>query len=483
MSLAIKIKHSGKVYDINVDLESTGIKLKEEIFKLTNVPTDRQKILVRGGPLKDDAILSSLSLRENQVIMMLGTPLSEVITNDENDYKIIDDSNNDNEIINSNLIGLPSGLTNLGNTCYLNSSIQLLNTIEELKDDVKKNNDKNNALVNNMKELFNKLDNSKGEKITPLNFLSSVRDAFPQFQERSREGFYKQQDAEESYSQILRVLIEKFPDLEKYFKIEMKSETKCLESNDAEDVKYDIEDSMKLNCHINGQINFLIDGLKNGLKEKIEKNNERLGRNAQYEINRKITELPKYLTINFVRFYWKRESGKKAKIMRKVQFPFELDLMELIDESKREKLIQSREEIYKVEKEIEEEFRTLKKIKLGEGLTTREQYNKQIEDMKKIEIKSKEKFEELKKKIGGYKEGSNLSSLYELIGVIAHQGASADSGHYQAFIKDEKDLSGDRWYKFNDDIVTIVDKEKIRSLSGGSEGDSALVLLYKGVGM
>ena len=146
MSLAIKIKHSGKVYDINVDLESTGIKLKEEIFKLTNVPTDRQKILVRGGPLKDDAILSSLSLRENQVIMMLGTPLSEVITKDENDDKIID---NDNEIINTNLIGLPSGLTNLGNTCYLNSSIQLLNTIEELKDDVKKNNDKNNALVNN----------------------------------------------------------------------------------------------------------------------------------------------------------------------------------------------------------------------------------------------------------------------------------------------------------------------------------------------
>ena len=80
MSLAIKIKHSGKVYDITVDPSLNGLSLKEQVATLTNVPTDRQKILVRGGPLKDDVKLNDVGLKAGQTVMVLGTPLEKVIT-------------------------------------------------------------------------------------------------------------------------------------------------------------------------------------------------------------------------------------------------------------------------------------------------------------------------------------------------------------------------------------------------------------------
>ena len=79
-------------------------------------------------------------------------------------------------------------------------------------------------------------------------------------------------------------------------------------------------------------------------------------------------------------------------------------------------------------------------------------------------------------------EGANKSGLYELRGVITHQGASADSGHYTSYVKktarmvdDPKAPGGKRkeedgkWWWFNDDKVSEVDAEKIETLSGGGK--------------
>ena len=74
--------------------------------------------------------------------------------------------------------------------------------------------------------------------------------------------------------------------------------------------------------------------------------------------------------------------------------------------------------------------------------------------------------------------GGNQTGLYELRGVITHQGASADSGHYTSFVKKAgrkdpatgklKEEDG-KWWWFNDDKVSEVDVDRIESLSGGGK--------------
>lgn len=69
--------------------------------------------------------------------------------------------------------------------------------------------------------------------------------------------------------------------------------------------------------------------------------------------------------------------------------------------------------------------------------------------------------------------------LYEFRSVITHQGASADSRHYTAFVK-KSDTSGRRWWS-NDDKVSEVDERHINVFAGGGQSHSALILLHRAV--
>ena len=123
------------------------------------------------------------------------------------------------------------------------------------------------------------------------------------------------------------------------------------------------ENFFKLNCHINVDTNHLHDGLTAGLHEKIEKRSESLGRDSVYTKTSRISRLPKHLAVHFVRFDWRRTTNKKAKIMRKVTFPRELDALEYCNESLREMLIPVRDKIRDLRKEEEDVERAQKRQK------------------------------------------------------------------------------------------------------------------------
>lgn len=477
MSYKVSIKNAGVVHEIEVNDSTTGLVFKEKIQTVTQIPVARQKILVKGGKLTDDTLISSLKINAKVPIMVLGTPDRDLPTKKPNQQVFLEDFN-ENQLVK--VSHDPSGLVNLGNTCYLNSSLQTIYSLKDISKKIDSYSDNLNILVTTLRGIFKAM-NKRQENVNPTLFLMQFRNKFPQFAEQER-GFYKQQDAEEAYSQLLNALGSAI-EIDDLFRVQFKIVTKCLAfPNEAP--KFGTEFASKLSCHIDIKTNFLRDGILNGLKETFEKFNDQLQADTEYESTKTITRLPKYLTVHFVRFFWRRDTQKKSKILRKVQFPFELDVAEMLDDSIKADKVAIRDNLRKIEKNNSELIRDFKKAKRDSSLTPQQQQEE--EELKIVSIKSKFTDEFANILPDGYnleETTENPTSVYELMSVVTHQGASADSGHYQSFIKDDKDLEGEKWWKFNDDKVSVVNKEKIEQLAGGGESDSALILIYKAKGL
>ncbi|KAK9455978.1 hypothetical protein V1511DRAFT_496205 [Dipodascopsis uninucleata] len=505
--IPIVIRHSGNKYTVDVDLEEPGEVLKYQLYSLTGVEPDRQKILVKGGQLKNDTDLNTLGLKPNQALMMMGTP-GELPKEPVKKMAFVEDMT-DQQLAEK--MKTPNGLMNLGNTCYLNSTLQCLRLMPELYDELEKYSPpavnlapERANLTKALREVYSSM-KKQTSAYYPFAFLNTLRIVFPQFAEQS-EGRYKQQDAEEAFSQILSAVnialkgaspeYESF--IDRYMTGDLSTEMKCSEAEN-EPSTTGSEKFLKLDCHISGETNFLQDGLQRSSSEVIEKYSETLGRNANYTLSKKITRLPKYLTVHFMRFYWRRDTGKKSKILRKVTFPFELDVTDLCSDDLKTKLVAVRDKVRDLRKAEEEKERARKRARtnLDEGGADTSSSSSGTDDVQRLR-------EEVENAIDPSLKGDdsiNKTGLYELIGVISHKGKSADSGHYQFFAKqtsseaEANDVSGSRagtvgstaqkeetkWWRFNDDKVTTVDQAKIESMAGGGESDSALILLYRSI--
>ena len=93
--------------------------------------------------------------------------------------------------------------------------------------------------------------------------------------------------------------------------------------------------------------------------------------------------------------------------------------------------------------------------------------NKELESFKNIELKpqNKNKYVFKTERSNRYKDMNKEEkgeNVYELFSIVIQSG-SADGGHYYAYIKSFED---DKWYKFNDGSVTLIDKKIISDIFG-----------------
>lgn len=141
---------------------------------------------------------------------------------------------------------------------------------------------------------------------------------------------------------------------------------------------------------------------------------------------------------------------KKAKIMRKVKYPLQLDALDIVTDELREKLSPANAEVKQILKARDDRAKLAKRPK-GKAEPSEEKTEDQYREEEHKAV------DELVQKAGGAALGTNVSGMYELCAMVTHKGASADSGHYIGWARKEGgfDPSGEEeWYKFDGELRT-----------------------------
>uniref|UniRef100_G3QKI2 Ubiquitin carboxyl-terminal hydrolase n=1 Tax=Gorilla gorilla gorilla TaxID=9595 RepID=G3QKI2_GORGO len=278
-----------KFEGVELNTDEPPMVFKAQLFALTGVQPARQKVMVKGGTLKEHS-WEEVKMKSGMTLLMMGS--ADALPEEPSAKTVFVEDMTEEQLASA--MELPCGLTNLGNTCYMNATVQCIRSVPELKDALKRYAGALRAsgemasaqyITAALRDLFDSMDKTSSS-IPPIILLQFLHMAFPQFAEKGEQGQYLQQDANECWIQMMRVLQQKLEAIEddsvketdsssasvatpskkkslidQFFGVEFETTMKCTESEE-EEVTKGKENQLQLSCFINQEVKYLFTGLK-----------------------------------------------------------------------------------------------------------------------------------------------------------------------------------------------------------------------------
>ena len=441
----------------------------------------------------------------------------------------------------------PSGFVNLGNTCYMNATTQALRAVPELRSGLSTVSDSRTLMAPQLAQMYKEADGTS-KNYMPSKFLAALHRMHPTFAERGKTGQLMQHDTDEFLTTMLETLSHELtkvpvkdgkPMLPKLlprvshdpaqaagastnlvdtlFGVEFK--VTDTNTADPSEVTTAFESNRKLVCNIDGgagsykAVNHLTEGVSLALNGQREKMSTKLGTTTIWDTKRRISRLPKYLCVQFMRFYFKAtpdsadHAGVKCKMMRKVAFGEKLDVFDYCTPEVQSVLKVSRDAADAAEaKKLEQAGEVAAAAASGGGgaaatapdaegdVTLAPPAPALGEEVSEIDAElaqalalSAQDADAVEAEDAAVMAGAEPQSAigvglptsfqgqYELFAVVSHKGRSADSGHYMGWVRTE----GDAWFVFDDEEVQQCELEHVLQLHGGGDRDMAYLVFYR----
>lgn len=288
---SVSVKWNKEKFDLEANLAEPPLVFKSQLFALTGVQPDRQKVMLKGKTLGDDS-WDGFPMKNGSQLMMMGS--GEAIPTASKAKPMFVEDMTGAQFLRA--LEMPPGLKNLGNTCYMNATLQCLRVVPELRNALKSFHgqisqanlqvcrifkfknfflilrflnfqvDPSQSLTAAVKNLFTMMDESKQAEVVPMIMLTVLHSAFPRFAEKGEHGEQMQQDANEFWVELVRCLQSKLNVsgkslITQYFGIKFDVTFKCKESEEEPPTKT-TDEELQFPCFLSQDVKYMQSGLR-----------------------------------------------------------------------------------------------------------------------------------------------------------------------------------------------------------------------------